>query len=169
MLVGEAFRRQGYAVEETGFRGADGGIDLVLRRDGRRTLVQCKQWKRRQVDAKTVREMYGLLAHQRVDSVKIVCTGGYTPDAARFAQDKPIELITGESLVDIIEAPRQTPATRVEPTLREPPKETIGTSPPCPVCGSAMVSRQNGRDGSNFLGCTLFPRCKGTRTGECTL
>ncbi len=61
-LVGEAFRRQGYAVEETGLGGADGGIDLILRKDGRRTLVQCKQRKRQQVGVSVVREMYGLLA-----------------------------------------------------------------------------------------------------------
>lgn len=42
-LVGEAFRRQGYTVEETGLGGADGGIDLILRKNGRRVLVQCKQ------------------------------------------------------------------------------------------------------------------------------
>ena len=46
-LVGEAFRRQGYSVEETGLGGADGGIDLILRKDSRRTLVQCKHWRRR--------------------------------------------------------------------------------------------------------------------------
>jgi restriction system protein len=45
-LVGEAFRRQGYTVEETGLGGADGGIDLILRKGGRRVLVQCKQWRR---------------------------------------------------------------------------------------------------------------------------
>ena len=32
LLVGEAYRRQGYKVEETGGSGADGGVDLVLRR-----------------------------------------------------------------------------------------------------------------------------------------
>lgn len=58
-LVGEAFRRQGYAVEETGLGGADGGIDLILRKDGRRTLVQCKQWKRQQVGVSVVREAEG--------------------------------------------------------------------------------------------------------------
>ncbi|WAT14980.1 restriction endonuclease [Xanthomonas fragariae] len=31
-LVGEAFRRQGYSVEHTGLGGADGGIDLILRK-----------------------------------------------------------------------------------------------------------------------------------------
>ncbi|MGN6512577.1 MAG: restriction endonuclease, partial [Lysobacteraceae bacterium] len=49
MLVGEAFRRQGYLVEETGLGGADGGIDLIVRRQGRTELVQCKQWRSRQV------------------------------------------------------------------------------------------------------------------------
>ncbi|WP_242628970.1 restriction endonuclease [Xanthomonas oryzae] len=48
-LVADAFRRQGYSVEETGQGGPDGGIDMILRKDGRRTLVQCKQWKRQQV------------------------------------------------------------------------------------------------------------------------
>ncbi|HST28806.1 MAG TPA: restriction endonuclease, partial [Rudaea sp.] len=54
-LVGEAFRRQGYTVEETGLGGADGGIDLILHKNGRRVLVQCKQWRQKQVGAKVVR------------------------------------------------------------------------------------------------------------------
>ena len=33
-LVGEAFRRKGYAVTETGGGGADGGIDLALKKEG---------------------------------------------------------------------------------------------------------------------------------------
>ena len=43
MLVGEAFRLQGYQVVETGGGGADGGVDLVLRKDRETFLVQCKQ------------------------------------------------------------------------------------------------------------------------------
>ena len=56
MLAGEAFRRRGYAIQETGLGGADGGIDLILRKDGKTTLVQCKQWKTQRVDVKIVRE-----------------------------------------------------------------------------------------------------------------
>ena len=33
-LVGEAYRRKGYNVTETGGGGADGGVDLVLKRGG---------------------------------------------------------------------------------------------------------------------------------------
>ncbi len=98
-LTGEAFRRQGYAIEETGLVGADGGIDLILRKSGQITLVQCKQWQNRQVGVKVVREMYGLLVHHKAAAVKIVALGDYTPDAHRFAQDKPIELIHGGELI----------------------------------------------------------------------
>nr|WP_279213109.1 restriction endonuclease [Delftia acidovorans] len=44
-LVGEGFRRRGYSVKETGGGGPDGGVDLVLSKDGEKTLVQFKQWK----------------------------------------------------------------------------------------------------------------------------
>lgn len=88
-LVGEAFRRQGHTVEETGLGGADGGIDLILRCNGKRTLVQCKQWRRDKVPVNVVREMYGLLAHHRADEVRIATLGGFTRDAARFAEGKP--------------------------------------------------------------------------------
>ncbi len=47
-VLGEAYRRQGYAVEETLGGGADGGVDLILRRDGGVTVVQCKRWRGRQ-------------------------------------------------------------------------------------------------------------------------
>jgi restriction system protein len=38
-MVGEVFRRAGYAVEERGGRSLDGGVDLVLRGDGERVIV----------------------------------------------------------------------------------------------------------------------------------
>ena len=45
LLVGEAFRLQGFTVAERGGGGADGGVDLVLRRGGEKFLVQCKHWR----------------------------------------------------------------------------------------------------------------------------
>jgi len=43
LLVGEAFRLQGYGVTELGGAGPDGGVDLVLRKGKEKFLVQCKQ------------------------------------------------------------------------------------------------------------------------------
>lgn len=173
LLVGEAFRRQGYSVEETGLGGADGGIDLILRKEGRRTLVQCKQWKRQQVGVSVVREMYGLLAHHHAHAVKIVCIGSYTKDAERFADGKPIELIGGEQLLAMIRAMQQQATATAKPmpapvliarifasaTSTAP---TTIASPSCPRCGSALVQRRNRRTKEHFLGCSQFPKCRGT-------
>lgn len=98
-LVGEAFRRQGYAVDETGQGGADGGIDLTLRKDGLTTLVQCKQWRSQRVGVTVVREMFGILVDQGAAAVKIVALGDYTPEAAAFARGKRIELVDGHTLL----------------------------------------------------------------------
>ncbi|RZZ83792.1 restriction endonuclease [Pseudoxanthomonas winnipegensis] len=172
LLVGEAFRRQGYAVEETGLGGADGGIDLILRKDGRRTLVQCKQWKRQQIGVSVVREMAGLLAHHHAHAVKIVCIGSYTKDAERFAQGKPIELVSGIRLLEMIRVvQRQAGAAPVSVTPRVNPAMVAFEAPTaaarveasvCQRCGSDLVQRTNRQTGENFLGCSQFPKCRGT-------
>lgn len=168
-LVGEAFRRAGYQVEETPQDGADGGIDLILRKDGRASLVQCKRWRRKQVPVNTVREMWGLRAHHGADAVKIVCVGSYTPDARKFAEGKAIELITGEELIHFVHAvqnpglPSQ-PGGTTGPEQQKPPASTFETSPACPACAAGMVLRTNRRTREQFWGCQSFPRCRGTRT-----
>lgn len=158
-LVGEAFRRQGYAVEHTGLGGADGGVDLILRKDGRRELVQCKQWRKTQVNVAVVREMWGLAAHHHVDAVKIVCAGNFTTDAQAFARGKPIELINGSRLASLI---REVQAAR-------PPQShpiVVASAPNCPTCAGTMVLRRNRTTGDSFWGCSAYPRCKGTRKIE---
>jgi restriction system protein len=114
-LTGEAFRRQGYVIEETGLGGADGGIDLILRKNGQTTLVQCKQWQNRQVGVTVVREMYGLLMHHKAAAVKIVALGNYTPDARSFAQGKPIELIYGGQLISTVRSLQNSKARAARP------------------------------------------------------
>lgn len=162
MIVGEAFRRQGYVAEETGLGGADGGIDLVLYQGGRKTLVQCKQWRARQVSVSTVREMWGLAAHHEADAVKIVCTNDYTRDAAEFAAGKPIELMTGDDLLALVSSVQKqapsAPATAFQPYSHH---LTMAT-PKCPRCDSGMMIRMNGKSGKPFLGCPNFPKCRRT-------
>jgi len=165
-LVGEAFRSQGYEVEETGLGGADGGIDLILRKDGRRVLMQCKQWRQRQVGAKVVREMYGLLAHHRADAVKIACSGTYTRDAEEFAKGKPIELIGGEELLRMVREVQSVPVQTTRTAQADAPASAASTptaTPACPKCGESMVERSNRKTGQKFWGCSTFPVCRGVR------
>jgi restriction system protein len=126
MWVGDAFRRQGYHVRETGPGGVDGGVDLILHKDGLMTLVQCRQWRTRLVDVKLVREMYGLLVHHRADAVKIIAIGSYTDDAQRFVNGKPIELICGHALLAMLREGRAPAPIRV--AANDSTQESAGRS-----------------------------------------
>lgn len=102
LLVGETFRRQGYAVQETGQGGADGGVDLVLTKNGKKSLVQCKNYRSTSIGVSVVREMFGLMVHHKADEVFIVTAGNFTRKSIDFVQEKKINLIDGEKLLCMI-------------------------------------------------------------------
>lgn len=166
MLVGEAFRRRGYAVIETGGGGADGGIDLVLRKDGEKFLVQCKQWKAYKVGVTTVRELYGVMAAGGAVGGFVVTSGVFTQEAKFFAEGRNIDLIGGSELTAIIKQiqrqPQAAAAMAQRPSLNAP---AAATTPSCPTCGSIMI-RRTAKKGSNagnaFWGCSNYPQCRGT-------
>ncbi|MEW6520221.1 MAG: restriction endonuclease [Thermodesulfobacteriota bacterium] len=156
MLVGESFRQQGYKVKETGGGGADGGIDLQMTLNGKKYLVQCKQWKTCKVSVKTVREFFGVMVDAGAVGGFIVTSGVFTNEAISFAADKQINLVDGGKLLKIING--ASPAAA-------PPEMDIPPAPPplCPKCNSIMVKR-TARKGSNagkeFWGCSQFPKCR---------
>jgi restriction system protein len=159
-LLGEAYRRQGYRVQETPGGGADGGVDLVLRKDGQTILVQCKRWKQ-PVPVQTIRELYGVLIDRGVTGAKLVATTTFTRDAIAFASGKPIELIGEVALLELIRGV-QTSGNIAPPV----PEKKQSQQPVCPRCGSEMVmrkARQVAKAGGAFWGCPNFPRCRGTR------
>ena len=154
MMVGEAFRQQGFKVKETPF-GPDGGVDLVLTKNDQKILVQCKHWKTQKVGVKTVRELYGVLVDKGADEVNIVCSGEFTDDAIAFVKDKAIYLIDGNVLSELIHG-----------VQNEEHNPSSSLSANCPVCGSDMVLRlakQGANAGNQFFACTMSPRCNGTR------
>ena len=50
-LTAAYYREHGYEADHTGQAGPDGGIDLKMRKDGKRILVQCKRYNGRSVGA----------------------------------------------------------------------------------------------------------------------
>jgi restriction system protein len=102
ILVGEAFRLQGYQVSETGGAGADGGVDLVLRKGTEKFFVQCKQWKAFTVGVKIVRELYGVMAANGATGGFVVTSGSFTDEAKAFATGRNIELMDGPILMKLI-------------------------------------------------------------------
>jgi restriction system protein len=169
LIVGEAFRRRGYAVMENAVDGPDGGIDLVLRKDGAKFYVQCKQWKQTRVGVKPIRELYGVIAAGNAAGGFFVASGEYTDDAREFARKCAVELIDGPALAEMIAQARE-PEPFMDPTSRkraEPAIEPPIADPTCPACGGAMVRRRAKRGthaGREFWGCSLYPGCRGTRS-----
>lgn len=162
-LVGEAYRRQGYQVIENSSGGADGGVDLRLIKGGKTTLVQCKQWRSQSVGVKTVREMYGVMVAERAVEVIIVCTGSFTHDANRFAEGKPIKLVTGNQLESLVASVQSTPKEHlvIQQAVMDTAKPEL-----CPRCSSKLVLRKAKRGanaGNEFYGCETFPKCRYTK------
>ena len=185
LLVGEAFRLQGYEVSELGGAGPDGGIDLVLRKDKEKFLVQCKHWKAFKVGVQVVRELYGVMAAQGAAGGFVVTSGTFTDEAVAFASGRNVRLVDGPQLFGLIQqaraaraqpsqAGRTARAGRAEVPVQERPVtpfvETAFAAPlamTCPSCSSAMVRRvakRGDKVGKPFWGCTRYPAgCRGTR------
>src|ERR1035437_309482 len=135
LLVGEAFRRQGYGVEERGGSAADGGVDLVLRKDGKTTVTQCKRWREVQVGVQPVRELFGIMHAEKADTAIFVSSGTYTADAVEFARGQPIRLIDGDELADMVAAIQEEQL--IEGHLAEalaPARGAPQAAQSCPAC-----------------------------------
>lgn len=160
-LLCEAFKREGYCVEHTGTDGPDGGVDIRIRNEESRKLVQCKHWKKNQVGVGVVREMLGIVTSERADEGIVVTSGTFTRDAISFAEPNTVRLIDGAQLEVMIGAVQRPPKMQQVAS-----SEFTKKAPACPRCRSAMVIKQARRGknaGSNFWSCSQFPRCRGSR------
>ena len=155
--IGELFRTEGYFVLETP-EGPDNGDDLVLRKDGEKTYVQCKHWKTNQVGVDKVRELLGSMTAGGAHSGIFVTSGTYTQPARDLARECGIRLMGGDELAGLLKR------NAIDgPNVPTPTAENIDMS--CPVCQSPMVKRaakQGPNKGNEFWGCTKFPKCRGT-------
>jgi restriction system protein len=162
-LVAEAYRRRGYQVDYSLGKGADGGVDLVLRKAGRISFVQCKQWKAFSVGASVIREQFGIMTSEKADEAIIVTSGRFTSEAVSFAQGKPIQLVDGQRLLELVkQGQNRAPNSNGHgPSASQKPVQPL-----CPKCGKTMILRtaRHGQNaGNNFWGCTDYPGCNGTR------
>jgi restriction system protein len=168
MLVGEAFRLQGYRVVEMGGSGADGGVDLVLTKGSERFLVQCKQWKAFRVSVDVVRELYGVMAARGAAGGFVVTSGRFTDDAIAFANGRNVRLIDGPKLDGLIRQAQASSGTEAAAAPRPAAAAPLQDSgaPMCPRCSNPMVRRTASRGankGNMFWGCAEYPSCRGTR------
>lgn len=143
------YSRLGYSTERVG-GSYDGGIDVIAKKDGVTEYIQCKKFITRQVSVHDVRDFYGAIV-DKLPSVRgiFITTYVFTPEARKFCEGKPIELIDGSQLMERLHRAGVI-------TVQESQKEI------CPRDGGTLVERQ-GKFGT-FLGCSNFPRCTYTKS-----
>lgn len=153
-----AFYRQKGIRAETTPLGPDGGVDIRLYQDDREpnratAIVQCKAWNQ-DVGVKPVRELRGVMAHEKIDKAFFMAPKGFTPEARSFAKENGITLLDGKLFVVMLQ---RLPAEASRHLLEF---STTGdwTTPTYPGCGAPMTARA-GRRGP-FWGCVTYPRCR---------
>ena len=155
------YRRRGYAVTRRGGANADGGIDLVIEKDGQRSAVQCKQWRTWNVGVKAVREFLGALTDAQIQSGIFVTLCGYTGDAKQLAEKHGIKIVNEKVLGEMIEGAGLSSDPEVLALL-------LDTKKICPKCENVMVLRTATKGtgvGRRFWGCSAFPKCRFTMPG----
>jgi Holliday junction resolvasome RuvABC ATP-dependent DNA helicase subunit len=103
-FVASLYWKLGYAVETTGQSG-DHGVDLLMRKDGKLVVVQCKRWDGA-VGEPVLRDLFGAMTSAQAERAILVTTGFFTASAFAFAEGKHIELVDGDGLRGLISRAR---------------------------------------------------------------
>lgn len=93
------FVKHGYAATLTPATG-DGGVDIVLRKDGRTTVVQCKAHSRK-VPVGVARELAASMRDFNADAAIIACLEGVTGPTRAYMQDKPMSVVALPEIIDM--------------------------------------------------------------------
>lgn len=162
--MASVFVNAGFKTKVVGGHGeGDGGIDIILDKDGSVSFVQCKKFIGRGIGVAEVRDFYGAIADQlHADSKSkgyFVTTTFFTEAAQKFAKDKRLRLHDGDGLLDIIYR-QEGLGDKVGLADKERSILLRSVPPICPVCRRSLVRRQ--KDQSVFIGCTGYPACRYT-------
>jgi restriction system protein len=139
--IANLFNRFGYKAEKVG-GSHDGGIDVIIKKDGETGYIQCKKFITREVPVGAVRDFYGaFIGHLSTAKGYFISTNKFTLEAIKFAEDKPIELIDHFKLIKYI--------------------KIADKENKCPKCGGLLIERV-GKFGK-FYGCSNYPKCDFTK------
>ncbi|MFD1956557.1 restriction endonuclease [Paenibacillus thailandensis] len=175
-LLALYFRDQGYVVNEVGIGGNDGGVDLVIiDKRGEKTAVQAKCYAdHNMVAVQTVRELVAAKRNHDCILSMLITTSDLTAPAKKEAEQFRVEYWHGGLIELKLKAwSKWQPSKKQRPTemvtesasrsqISQSRKEVAAASSVACKCGASMVKRKN-RQGTEFWGCTSYPRCKHTK------
>lgn len=126
------FRSLGYRAEVVGSSRGDYGADLVVSKDGKRTAIQAKCWRTKNVGVKAVQEAVAAKAVYRADAAMVVTNSRFTKQAQHLASKNQVTLWGREELVEkLLQAQKINAAPAVlHPVLDAPAPPAAPGAPP---------------------------------------
>jgi CheY-like chemotaxis protein len=100
MFVRDLFEKMGFNCELTK-QSADGGVDVVMFKDGEKFVAQCKRYKGL-VGEPILRDLMGTMTHEKATKGFLVTTGSFSQPAKKWSQGKNIELIDKFTLAGLV-------------------------------------------------------------------
>lgn len=104
VLVKDLLTKMGFQTSMTKITG-DGGIDIDAYNPepivGGKVVVQCKRYAGT-IGSPVIRDLYGAMTSVRASKGILITTSDFSVEARRFAEDKPLELINGRQLVQLL-------------------------------------------------------------------
>jgi len=95
--VAEIFALNGYKAEVTKKTG-DGGVDIILYKEGRKILVQCKHYKAA-IGPEVVRALWGVREDFNSQEVILVASSGITEASKKFVKNKAFRVYDLEDII----------------------------------------------------------------------
>ena len=100
-LLESAWRAGGYGVER-----AQGGVDFVLDKGGRTTVVSAKRWKAARQGVEPLRELDAARRAREADAAVFLALGELSDNARSFANSAPVRVVQGADLATLLKAAR---------------------------------------------------------------
>ncbi|MED1947090.1 MULTISPECIES: restriction endonuclease [Brevibacillus] len=156
--LGLLFRSQGYKAEVTRASG-DFGADLILQKNGTKTVVQAKRYSKN-VGIEAIQQVVGAMKHYSASGSWVVTNRDFTDAAYKLAASNGVKLINREALIEMI--------LLMNPTAKPDPKKVIAQFQSkthiCDKCGSQMVLRKGAK--GEFYGCKGYPKCRNIKAAR---
>ncbi|MGG0936474.1 restriction endonuclease [Brevibacillus centrosporus] len=101
IFISKFFTLKGFEATVTRKTG-DGGKDIILRKGNEIFIVECKRYNTPKVSRPDIQKFHSAIIDSKAKEGFFVTTGIFTQPALKYVEDKPIQLIDGTKLEQLI-------------------------------------------------------------------
>ncbi|MDH4317132.1 MAG: restriction endonuclease [Desulfobulbaceae bacterium] len=149
----------GYETEHSSI-GPDGGIDIKIFKtsNGKQIycgIAQCKAYCKQKIQEKQAREFLGVLMNEKLSRGFYFTASSFSEKAYNLLKNNGVIPYDGHGILKLI---NKIPEEKGKLYLTQLTTKDFIT-PVCINCKIKMTLRQNNKKGTDFWGCTNFPKC----------